>query len=139
MIDRLLHFCFGHRRIIMFLGLLMAVLGYSAWTALAIEAYPELADVTVQVTTQLPGLAAEEIEQQVTIPLERGLGNTPGLISQRSSSTFGLSLITLVFRDGSEDYWVRQRVNDRIAQVTLPPGITPGLDPVSGPSGEIYR
>ncbi len=139
MIDRLLHFCFGHRRIIMFMGLLMAVLGYSAWTNLAIEAYPELADVTVQVTTQLPGLAAEEIEQQVTIPLERGLGSTPGLISQRSSSTFGLSLITLVFRDGSEDYWVRQRVNERIAQVTLPPGVTPGLDPVSGPSGEIYR
>ena len=139
MIDRLLHFCFGHRRAFMAFGVLLALIGYSAWTHLSIEAYPELADVTCQVTTQLPGLAAEEIEQQVTIPLERALGSTPGLISQRSSSTFGLSLITLVFRDGSEDYFVRQRVNERISQVTMPAGVTPGLDPVSGPSGEIYR
>ncbi len=106
---------------------------------MSIEAYPELSDVTAQVTTQVPGLAAEEIEQQITIPLERGLASTPGLVNMRSSSTFGLSLITLVFREGAEDYWERQRVMERISQVTLPPGITPGLDPVSGPAGEIYR
>jgi len=139
MINRLLQFCFDHRRTFMALAGLLAVVGYFSWTKLSIEAYPELSPVTVQVTTQLPGLAAEEIEQQVTIPLERGLGNTPGLVSMRSSSTFGLSLITLVFRDGTEDYWERQRVSERIAQVTLPAGITPSLDPVSGPSGEIYR
>src|SRR5208282_3939967 len=118
MINRALEFCFDHRRIVMLLAVLLAVAGYFSWTSLAIEAYPELAPVTVQVTTQLPGLAAEEIEQQVTIPLERGLGSTPGLVSMRSSSTFGLSLIILAFRDGSEDYWVRQRVNERISQVT---------------------
>jgi cobalt-zinc-cadmium resistance protein CzcA len=139
MIDRLLEFCFDHRRVLVGVALLLAAVGYFSWTKLAIEAYPELSPVTVQVTTQLPGLAAEDIEQQVTIPLERGLGSTPGLISMRSSSTFGLSLITLVFKDGAEDYWERQRVNERIAQVTLPAGVTPGLDPVSGPSGEIYR
>jgi len=139
MINRLLQFCFDHRRTFMALAGLLAIVGYFSWTKLAIEAYPELSPVTVQVTTQLPGLAAEEIEQQVTIPLERGLGSTPGLVSMRSSSTFGLSLITLVFKDGSEDYWERQRVNERISQVTLPPGVTPSLDPVSGPSGEIYR
>ena len=139
MINRLLEFCFEHRRIAIGTALLLAVIGYVAWTRIAIEAYPELAPVTVQVTTQLPGLAAEEIEQQVTIPLERGLGNTPGLVTMRSSSTFGLSLITLVFQDGAEDYWERQRVTEHIAQVTLPAGVTPSLDPVSGPSGEIYR
>jgi len=139
MIDRLLEFCFDHRRALMVLAVLLAVVGYYSWTKLAIEAYPDLAPVTVQVTTQLPGLAAEEIEQQVTIPLERALGGTPGLVSMRSSSTFGLSLITLVFREGAEDYWERQRVTERINQVTLPAGVTPGLDPVSGPSGEIYR
>ena len=139
MIDRLLKFCFDHRRTFMVLAALLAVVGYYSWTKLAIEAYPELAPVTVQVTTQLPGLAAEEIEQQVTTPLERVLGSTPGLVTMRSSSTFGLSLITLIFRDGAEDYWERQRVNERIAQATLPPGVTPSLDPVSGPSGEIYR
>ncbi len=135
----MLQFCFDHRRTFMALAGLLAIVGYFSWTKLAIEAYPELSPVTVQVTTQLPGLAAEEIEQQVTIPLERGLGSTPGLVSMRSSSTFGLSLITLVFRDGAEDYWERLRVTERIGQVTLPPGVTPSLDPVSGPSGEIYR
>jgi cobalt-zinc-cadmium resistance protein CzcA len=123
----------------MALAVLMALGGYFAWTQVAIEAYPELAPVTVQVTTQIPGLAAEDVEQEVTIPLERALGSTPGLVSFRSSSTFGLSLILLEFRDGAEDYWERQRVNDRLSQVTLPGGVTPGLDPVSGPSGEIYR
>jgi len=139
MINRLLQYCFDHRRAFMVLTLLLVAVGYWSWTKLSIEAYPELSPVTVQVTTQLPGLAAEEIEQQVTTPLERGLGSTPGLVTMRSSSTFGLSLITLVFKDGAEDYWERQRVNERISQVTLPPGVTPSLDPVSGPSGEIYR
>jgi len=105
MIDRLLELCFDHRRPLIFVAVLLAAIGYYSWTKLAIEAYPELSPVTVQVTTQLPGLAAEEIEQQVTIPLERGLASTPGLVNMRSSSTFGLSLITLVFKDGSEDYW----------------------------------
>ena len=139
MIDRLLQVCFDHRRAAWALAVLLLVGGALAWTSLSIEAYPELSPVTVQVTTQLPGLAAEEIEQQVTLPLERGLGSTPGLVSMRSSSTFGLSLITLVFREGAEDYWERQRVTERVSQVTLPNGVTPSLDPVSSPSGEIYR
>src|ERR1700733_7393978 len=139
MISRFLTLCFDHRRSFMGLTLLLTAVGYYSWTKLAIEAYPLLSPVTVQVTTALPGLAAEEVEQQVTIPLERGLANTPGLVSMRSSSTFGLSLITLRFGDGTEDYWERQRVNEHIAQVTLPPGVSPSLDPVSGPSGEIYR
>ncbi|HWZ47137.1 MAG TPA: CusA/CzcA family heavy metal efflux RND transporter, partial [Herbaspirillum sp.] len=139
MINRLLAFCFHNRIVIIVLTLLLTVFGYYSWTQIAVEAYPELADVGCQVTTQVPGLAAEEIEQQITTPLERALGSTPGLVSMRSSSTFGLSLITLVFRDGAEDYWERQRVMERITGVTLPAGVTPGLDPVSGPSGEIYR
>src|SRR5580658_1737209 len=125
MINRLLEFCIDHRRAFIVLALVLAGVGYFSWTKLAIEAYPALSPVTVQVTTQLPGLAAEEIEQQITTPLERGLGSTPGLVSMRSSSTFGLSLITLVFKDGAEDYWERQRVNDRISQVALPAGVTP--------------
>ncbi|RDI98624.1 AcrB/AcrD/AcrF family protein [Dyella solisilvae] len=139
MIEAIFHFCFQKRVMFIVVSILVLCFGYYSWTQLAIEAYPELSDVTAQVTTQVPGLAAEEIEQQITIPLERGLAGTPGLVSMRSSSTFGLSLITLVFKDGAEDYWSRQRVQERIAQVTLPPGVTPGLDPVSGPAGEIYR
>ena len=139
MINAIFHFCFQKRVMFLVVSALVLCFGYYSWTQLAIEAYPELSDVTAQVTTQVPGLAAEEIEQQITIPLERGLSGTPGLVSMRSSSTFGLSLITLVFKDGAEDYWSRQRVQERISQVTLPAGVTPGLDPVSGPAGEIYR
>jgi cobalt-zinc-cadmium resistance protein CzcA len=139
MISRLLEYFFRHRHIAIALAIAFAFLGYYSWTQIAIEAYPELAPVTCQVTTQLPGLAAEDVEQQVTIPLERALGSTPGLVEFRSTSTFGLSLITLQFKDGAEDYWERQRVNERIAGVTLPAGASPSLDPVSGPSGEIYR
>src|SRR5580698_4342888 len=139
MINEIFHLCFQKRMLFIVVTILVACFGYYSWTQLAIEAYPELSDVSAQVTNQVPGLAAEEIEQEITIPLERGLAGTPGLVSIRSSSTFGLSLITLVFRDGAEDYWERQRIMERIAQVSLPPGITPGLDPVSGPAGEIYR
>ena len=139
MINALFRFCFEKRMLFIVVTILVLIFGYYSWTQLAIEAYPELSDVTAQVTTQVPGLAAEEIEQQITTPLERGLADTQGLVSMRSSSTFGLSLITLVFKDGADDYWERQRVLEHISQVTLPPGITPGLDPVSGPAGEIYR
>src|SRR6202000_2164472 len=88
---------------------------------------------------QAPGLAAEEVERQITIPLERELNGTPGLVIMRSKSTFGLSLIPLVFRDGSEDYWSRQRIMERIQNVSLPPGISASLDPLTSPIGEIYR
>jgi heavy metal efflux system protein len=139
MIERIIKVCFEKRAIVFVAAILISLFGYYAWTQLPVEAYPELTDVTAQVTTAAPGLAAEEIEQQITIPLERALAGTPGVETMRSSSTFGLSLITIVFKDGSEDYWSRSRLNERISQVTLPPGITPGLDPVSGPAGEIYR
>src|SRR5260370_8405129 len=83
-------------------------------------------------------MAAEEVEQRITIPLERELNGTPGLLFMRSKSTFGLSLITIVFRDGIENYWSRLRINERIQNVTLPPGISAGLDPVTSPTGQIY-
>ena len=70
---------------------------------MTVEAYPELSDVTVMVITQVPGLAAEEVEQQITAPLERALATTPDLFIMRSSSTFALSLVTLVFKDGVEE------------------------------------
>jgi len=117
----------------------IVVYGYFSWTHMTIEAYPDISDVTAQVTTQVPGLAAEEIEQQITTPLERALANTPGVVTMRSSSTFALSLITLVFRDGIDDYFARQRIMERVAQVTMPSGVQPGLDPISSPVGEIYR
>ncbi|MBV8166362.1 MAG: efflux RND transporter permease subunit [Alphaproteobacteria bacterium] len=139
MIDRLVDLSLRKRLLVCLVTLFVAGFGGYTWTQLQVEAYPDVADVSSQVITQAPGLAAEEVEQQITIPLERELNGTPGLAMMRSRSTFGLSLITLVFRDGAEDYWSRQRILERVANVTLPPGISPGLDPLTSPIGEVYR
>jgi cobalt-zinc-cadmium resistance protein CzcA len=139
MIDQFVGFCLHRRIVVIVLALLVTCFGVYAWETLSVEAYPDLGDVSAQVTTQVPGLAAEEVEQLITVPLERQINGTPGLLLMRSSSTFGLSLITVLFRDGFEDYWARQRLLERINQAVLPAGATPGLDPVAGPAGEIYR
>jgi heavy metal efflux system protein len=139
MIEWLVDLSLRKRLVVVMICIFAAVYGYYSWKQLAIEAYPDIADVSSQVITQAPGLAAEEVEQQVTIPLERELNGTPGLFTMRSRSTFGLSLITLIFRDGVEDYWSRQRIKERIEDVTLPAGLTPGLDPLSSPTGEIFK
>src|SRR5271170_1901005 len=130
MINQFVAICFRKRLVVRLIAIFAAIYGIYAWTKLAIDAYPLISPVSVQVTTQIPGLAAEEAEQQITIPLERALNGTPGLINMRSISTFSLSQINLVFRDGAEDYWTRQRVRERIGDVTLPAGASAGLDSV---------
>ncbi|WP_407481864.1 efflux RND transporter permease subunit [Elizabethkingia meningoseptica] len=127
------------RWLMLALFLLLGFFGYYSWTKLSVEAYPDIADVTSQVVTQVPGLAAEEVEQQITIPLERSLNGLPGMHVMRSKSTFGLSIITMVFEDGVDDYWARQRIQERLSEVTLPYGAQPGLDPLTSPIGEVYR
>jgi heavy metal efflux system protein len=139
MIPRFVTLCLKRRKLVWLITIFVAIFGYVSWTKLDIEAYPDIADVTSQVITQYPGHAAEEVEEQVTVPLERELNGVPGLQVMRSHSTFGLSLITLVFQDGIDDYWARQRIQERIAGVDLPPGANPGLDPLTSPIGEIYR
>lgn len=127
------------RWLMLALFLLLGFFGYYSWTKLSVEAYPDIADVTSQVVTQVPGLAAEEVEQQITIPLERSLNGLPGMHVMRSKSTFGLSIITIVFEDGVDDYWARQRIQERLSEVNLPYGAQPGLDPLTSPIGEVYR
>ena len=139
MIERLVVLFFRRRVVVWAIFLFVAAYGVYCWTQLPLEAYPDIADTTSQVITQVPGLAAEEVEKQITIPLEREIMGTPGMQVMRSKSTFGLSLITVVFRDGAEDYWSRQRLQERISGVTLPYGAQPGLDPLTSPIGEIYR
>ena len=139
MIDRLLGFCLQRRALVAILAVLLLGYGWYSWKTLTLEAYPELGGVEVTVTTQVPGLAAEEVEQQITIPLERQLSGSPGLSDLRSSSTFGLSLITLIFNDKVDLYFARQRVTERIAAASLPSSYQPSLDPVTGPAGEVYR
>jgi cobalt-zinc-cadmium resistance protein CzcA len=127
------------RWLIAALFVLLCLFGYYSWTQLSIEAYPDIGDVTSQVVTQVPGLAAEEVEQQITIPIERAINGLPGMHVMRSKSTFGLSMVTIVFEDGVDDYWARTRIQERLADLKLPYGAVPGLDPLTSPTGEIYR
>ena len=129
-----------HRRWLMLtIFIVISGIGIYAWRQLAIDAYPDIADVTVGVATQVPGLAVSEIEQQITIPLERELNGIPRLKIMRSKNFFGISKITLVFDDGTDDYWARQQVLERINDIDLPFDARPGLDPLTSPTGEIYR
>ncbi|HVN58226.1 MAG TPA: CusA/CzcA family heavy metal efflux RND transporter [Bacteroidales bacterium] len=131
---------FIHRRLLIATCfVIIACIGIYSWFQLPIDAYPDIADVTVQVETQVPGLAAEEIEQQITIPLERELNGLPGLQTMRSKNLFSISTIMLVFKDGVDDYWARQRVQEKINKVDLPYGAQPELDPLSSPTGEVCR
>ena len=139
MIERLVTLCFNRRGIVVLVFLMAALYGWYSWKQLPLEAYPDIADTSSQVVTQVNGLAAEEVEQQITIPLERAIMGTPGMHVMRSKSTFGLSLITVVFQDGAEDYWSRQRLQESINGVDLPYGAKPGMDPLTSPIGEIYR
>jgi heavy metal efflux system protein len=138
-IDRLVALCVERRGIVWLVALLVAAYGIWCWNQLPLEAYPDIADTSSQVVTQVDGLAAEEVERQITIPLEREIMGTPGMQVMRSKSTFGLSLITVVFQDGVEDYWSRQRLQERIGAVSLPYNAQPGLDALTSPIGEIYR
>jgi len=137
--NKLIHISVEKRWVMVALFTLLAFFGYYSWQQLSIEAYPDIADVTSQVVTQVPGLAAEEVEQQITIPVERSLNGLPGMHVMRSKSTFGLSMITIVFEDGIDDYWARMRIQERLNEVELPYNAVPGLDPLTSPIGEVYR
>ncbi|MDO4215750.1 MAG: efflux RND transporter permease subunit, partial [Bacteroidales bacterium] len=137
--NKLIELALRRRWLIAVAFLLISLFGVYAWRQLNIDAYPDIADTTVQVVTQVPGLAAEEIEQQITIPLERALNGMPSLEMMRSNNTFGISTIMLVFKDGTEDYWARQRVRECIGDVELPYDAVPELNPLTSPTGEVFR
>jgi len=137
--ERLFRLFINRRLLIATIFVLIAAIGVYSWFKLPIDAYPDIADVTVQVVTQVPGLAAEEIEQQITIPLERELNGMPGLVTMRSKNLFSISAILLVFKDGIDDYWARQRVQERLNGIELPFGALPELNPLTSPTGEVCR
>ena len=116
-------------------ALCSAALGVHAYLRTSIEAFPDVTNVQVNVIAQLPGLAPEEIERQVTVPLERALNGLPGMIQMRSESLFGLSLIFITFEDGADSFQTRARVTERMTAAELPPGVQPVLGPDDTPLG----
>src|SRR5215471_19200908 len=138
MIRRVVDFALGNRLLVLGLAFVLFVWGIISFHNLPIEAYPDVADNYVEIITQWPGISAEQIEQQVTIPLETAMNGIPDVVHLRSFSLFGLSDVKLIFEDGSENAWNRERVLERLAQVTLPPGVTPQMGTDWSPVGQIY-
>ncbi len=139
MISFLLAVSLRNRWLIVSLAFIVLVVGYVCFTQLKIEAYPDIADTNVIVVAQYQGRAAEEVEQQITIPIERALQNTPNVLDRRSRTIFGLSVVQLTFRDGTDDYFARQQVLERLATAGLPDDVTPELAPMTTAVGEIMR
>jgi cobalt-zinc-cadmium resistance protein CzcA len=139
MIKKLLIFSLQNRWTVVAISIGLMAIGYWSFTQLKIEAYPDIADTNVIIVAQYPGRAAEEVEQQVTIPIERALQNTPNVLDRRSRTIFGLGVVQLTFRDGTDDYFARQQINERLSAAQLPDGVVPELAPMSTAVGEIFR
>ncbi|MGO9209215.1 MAG: efflux RND transporter permease subunit [Terriglobales bacterium] len=138
MIRYLVDFALHNKVMVLSLGFLLLVWGIISFHKLPVEAYPDVADKYVWVITQWPGRAAEEVEQQVTIPIETQLNGLPHLTHLRSISLSGLSFINVIFDDESENLINREQVFERLAQVNLPANLNPQLGPDFSPTGQIY-
>src|ERR1051325_8494124 len=139
MLERLLKLSLTNRLFAFVLAAVLGGWGYYAFEHLTIEAFPDPTDTQVQVITLFPGQPTEEVERRVSLPLERALNGTPGLVRLRSISLFGLSFVTLTFDDGVDPLAVRQQTVERMADAELPEGVRPSLGPMATPIGEVYR
>src|SRR5215470_9332731 len=138
MIRALIDHSLNSRFLVVVGAVLLLVWGAISFHNLPIEAYPDVANNYVQVITQWPGHAAEEVEQQVTIPTEIVMNGIPHLDHLRSTSLFGLSSLMLIFDDESQNDWNRQKVLERLSQVTLPNGLQPQIGSDFSPVGQIF-
>jgi heavy metal efflux system protein len=138
MISGLVEFALNNRFMVLALTVLLLIWGAVSFRNLPVEAYPDVANNYVQVITQWPGRAAEEVEQQATIPIETQLNGLPHLQHLRSASLFGLSSVSLIFDDSSENDWNRQKVLERLSQVNLPTNLQPSIGPDYSPVGQIF-
>src|SRR6201998_249938 len=138
MIQKLVDFSLENRFLVLAGAILLFVWGAISFHQLPVEAYPDVANNYVEIITQWPGISAEQIEQQVTIPLEIAMNGIPHVVHLRSFSLFGLSDLKLIFEDDAQNHWNRERVLERSSQVSLPPGVTPQMGTDWSPVGQIY-
>src|SRR5262252_3036 len=139
MLRKIIRFALRQRLLVLGATVVLRILGVNAFRDLPVEAFPDVEDVHVQIISQWPRHAAEEIERSVTLPIERQMNGLPQLSNLRSISMFGLSVVTLTFEDGTTDYFARAQTLERLQSVTLPNGVQPGLSSLSNSTGEIYR
>ena len=140
MFERIIRFAIEHRWLVILAVLGMAALGVFSYQKLPIDAVPDITNVQVQINTKAPGYSPLEAEQRVTYPIETVMAGLPGLEQTRSLSRYGLSQVTVIFKDGTDIYFARQLVNERIqsARSQMPPGVEPNIGPISTGLGEIY-
>src|SRR4051794_2768176 len=138
-LDKLIDFAVHRRAITLTAAFLFAIFGVVTFGKLKIEAFPDVTNVQVMVISLYPGQAAEEIEKQVTIPIERALNGVPRVLVQRSITSFGLAQVILTFEDDVDIYWARQQVSERLPDADVPPGAEPHLGPNDTPVGQIYQ
>jgi heavy metal efflux system protein len=138
MIRSLVDFALNNRFVVLGLALVLFAGGIVSFKRLPVEAYPDVANTWVQVITQWPGRAAEEVEQQITIPIEIQANGIPSLLHVRSASLAGLSVVNLIFDDNSDNDLDRQKVLERLTQVTLPPNVSAQIGPDFSPIGSVY-
>src|SRR6202790_1113391 len=139
MIHHIVHFALRQRLLFLLVVGFIAVGGTISFQHMPVDAYPDLAPPMVEVITQWPGHAAEEIERLVSLPIEVEMNGVPHMEVMRSISLYGLSDVRMTFQESTDDYFARQVVFERLADVQLPTGVTPGLSPLSSPSGLVYR
>ncbi len=139
MLQKIVATCVHRRFAVVLAALAVAVYGIQAYLRTSIEAFPDVTNVQITVIAQAPGLAPEEVERQVTVPLERALNGMPGMLLLRSESLFALSLVTLTFEDDADNFRSRMQVAERARTADLPDGVLPELAPDDTPLGEIYQ
>src|SRR5215510_12797614 len=139
MIQRITSFALHQPFVLILLTALFIAGGVAAFRALPVEAFPDVTDTQTQIITLFPGRAAEEVEKQVTIPIEIGLSGIPHSLRLFSHTQFGLSFVVVTFDDGVDAYFARQQIIERLRGVDLPPGVESDLGPLATPIGEIYR
>src|SRR6516164_167239 len=138
MIRQSVDFALKNRFLVLAAAAILLVWGGISFHQLPVEAYPDVANNYVEIITQWPGISAEQIEQQVTIPLEVSMNGIPHVVHLRSFSLFGLSDLKLIFDEEEDNFRNRERVLERLTQVTLPPGVVPQMGTDWSPVGQIY-
>ena len=139
MLEKIITFALQQRVFVLAGTFVLLIAGWQATVNLPIEAFPDVQDVQVQIVTQAPGQAPEEVERSVTLPIEREMSGVPRMTQLRSVSITGLSVVTLTFADNTDDYFARQQTMEKLQNVTLPLGAQPSLAPLTNAVGEVYR
>ena len=140
MLDSIIAWSLSRRLMVLLGAAVVCLIGWVAVRGLVIDAFPDTTPVQVQINTVAAGMVAEEVERQITFPVELAMGGMPGLEDIRSASMFGLSVVIVTFRDGTDIYFARQLINERLGTVEVPPGVArPEMGPVSTGLGEVFH